>query len=340
MINCRMIILFRNWEAGFQPAFFALVMSLGILSISSLLNGFILLSDILFYTAVTVFIVEATLLLAAVLKNGNKLPCSTYECRYGAFTISSGLSVLLTRLSMEGVENSPLNLATNLVILVILIAAVRPGLLGKIRNSGGKVDSGLSNYSIAILAYSIALLHSFPDGTYYSNLIGLGAILAAILSMSSFFRFQGGLFRTYLSGHLNGIIANGSIFINMGFPALCATFIFQAIQAFRGLLSHEYESLLLLFALGLWIYSTAWYPFAIRLYLHGNRTHDFRVSKFAIVFPTGVYSTATYLVSRAYYHGLQILSLIVLLAGIIVLLVILAELSFPLFASHRKTAEL
>ena len=238
-----MIILFRNWEAGFQPAFFALVMSLGILSISSLLNGFILLSDILFYTAVTVFIVEATLLLAAVLKNGNKLPCSTYECRYGAFTISSGLSVLLTRLSMEGVENSPLNLATNLVILVILIAAVRPGLLGKIRNSGGKVDSGLSNYSIAILAYSIALLHSFPDGTYYSNLIGLGTILAAILSMSSFFRFQGGLFRTYLSGHLNGIIANGSIFINMGFPALCATFIFQAIQAFRGLLSHEYENL-------------------------------------------------------------------------------------------------
>ena len=63
------------------------------------------------------------------------------------------------------------------------------------------------------------------------------------------------------------------------------------------------------------------------------------VSKFAIIFPTGVYSTATYFISRIYFNELQTLSIVVLIAGIIVLLVILGELMSPPFAIHRKTAE-
>jgi tellurite resistance protein TehA-like permease len=339
MINFRMIGLIGNGRIKFQPAFFALVMSMGILSISSLLNGFNLLSNILFYTAVVVFIAEAALLLAWMIKGGSKQICGPFECGYGAFTISSALSVLLTRLSMDGLENFDLTLATDFAILVFIVSVIRPGLLGKIRNSSGKVDSGLSNYPIAILAYSIVLLHSFPDGTHYSDLIAFAAVLAAIFSMLVFFRFQKYLFIIYLSEHIKGIVADGSIFINMGFPALCSIFIFQATQSFQGFLSHTSVSFLLLLALGLWMYSTVWYPLAIRLYLLGNRTHDFRVSKFAIIFPTGVYSTATYFISRAYFHELQILSIVALIAGIIVLLVILGELISPPFAIHRKTAE-
>ena len=339
MINFRMIGLIRNGGTKFQPGFFALVMSLGILSISSLLNGFDLLSDILFYAGVMAFIAEAALLLIWTVEGGSRKTCGTYECRYGAFTISSGLSVLLTRLSMDVIEVSPLALATDFALLVFIVAVIRPGLLGKIRNSSGKVDSGLSNYSIAILAYSIALLHSFPDGTNYSDLIAFGVVLAAILSMLVFFRFQRYLLRTYLSEHIKGIVADGSIFINMGFPALSSIFIFQAMQSLQGFLNNASVSFLLLLALGLWIYSTVWYPFAMRLYLLGDRTHDFKVSKFAIIFPTGVYSTATYFISKAYFHGLQILSIIILIFGIAVLLVILGELVSPHFVNHRKLAE-
>lgn len=331
MINSGMIRLIRNGGTKFQPAFFALVMSLGILSISSLLNGFVLLSLTLFYTAVAVFIAEAVLLLAAIFMGGSRQICGTSECNYGAFTISSGMSVLLTRHSMAGMGNSALDLAANFAILIILVMVIRPGLLGRIRNSGNKVDTAFSNYSIAILAYSIALLHSFPDGTYYSELIAFGAVFAGILSMFSFFMFQGGLFSAYTSERLHGINTDGSLFINMGFPALSIIFFSQFLLSFHGFLSHELESLLLFIELGLWIYSTVWYPIAIWLYTTKNRTHSFSASKFAIVFPTGVYSTATYIIFSTYLHNLYFLSFIILIAGIIVLLMILAELAYPLF---------
>ena len=129
MIKFRVIGLIRNGGTKFQPGFFALVMSLGILSISSLLNRFDLLSDILFYAGVMAFIAEATFLLIWTVEGGSRKIGGTYECRYGAFTISSGLSVLLTRLSMDVIEVSPLAMATNFALLVFIVAVIRRGCL-------------------------------------------------------------------------------------------------------------------------------------------------------------------------------------------------------------------
>ncbi len=313
--------------AIFQPAFFALVMSLGILSTSSFLNGFILLSDVLLYAAAIAFISGAVVILAKTASHTIRGICRTYECRYGAFTISSGLSVMLTRIAIGNAGNLSFNIVEDFVLLVVLIGIITPAMFGKIINSQGKIDSGLTNYPIAILAFSIALLHTFPDGSLYSHVVTYIALAAAVLSILIFFRFQLTLLITYAGNRLKNIVTDGGIFINMGYPALCSIFFVQAVQSLEGSISTGFTTLVLLISLSFWIYSTAWYIPAIIAYVTGNGNHHFVTSKFAIVFPAGVYSTATYMISRIYFHYLERLSVMVLFGGLAVLLVVLVELA-------------
>ncbi|MEM0157414.1 MAG: hypothetical protein QXN26_05045 [Thermoplasmataceae archaeon] len=329
-----------NEGAKFQPAFFGLVMSLGILSTSSLLNGFTILSDILLYSAAIAFIFGAFVILAKTANRTIRGICRTYECRYGAFTMSSGLSVMLTRLAMGNAESLSFNIVEDFALLVILISIIRPAVLGKIRNSVGKVDSGLTNYPIALLAFSITLLHSFPEGSFYSYFTVYIGVATAVFAMLVFFRFQAGLFKTYAFDGLTNVMTDGGIFINMGYPALCSIFLFQAVQSLGSGMNPVSKTLILLIPLVFWIYSTAWYIPAIIAYITGNRDHSFITSKFAIVFPAGVYSTATYMISTTYFHYLESLSVIVLFGGISVLLVILAEFAYSFLMPAKGAVQL
>ncbi len=299
---------------------FALSMSLGIISVSAHDNGLEVLS--LAFLVIDVFsvLLLTGFFILKLLSSHNAPACDDRACRYGLFSAVAAAAILTLRLSYTGID---IPIFPYILLPLFLLGAClvsRPAFPIEIYNASGKVDTSLTIFPISMLSVAIAILH---QGTVFQ----LFATLIGALSMIIFFAFQFRFLVSLISRGLNSVNRSGTLFINFGFPALSSIFL-QLLSHLpdNGGIFHIYEFCFLL-SLILWALATVLLPIIVAIYLTGPRTFRFETSKLSMVFPMAVYSGSTFLLSSSLGILMIAISLAMLFSSIAVLVVLVGEIA-------------
>ncbi len=299
---------------------FALPMSLGIISVSAHDNGLETLS--LAFLVIDVFsvIVLTGFFLLKLLSAHNTPACDDTACRYGLFSAVAAAAILTLRLSYTGMD---IPIFSYILLPLFLLGAYlvsRPVFPINIHNASGKVDTSLAIFPISILSVAIAILHQGTGFQLFATLLGA-------FSMIIFFAFQWRFLASLISRGLNSVHRSGALFINFGFPALSSIFL-QLLSHLpdNGGIFHFYEFYFVL-SLILWSLAMVLLPIMVAVYLTGPRNISFETSKLSMVFPMAVYSESTFLLSSSLGILMAAISLAMLFSSIAVLAVIIAEIA-------------
>lgn len=302
-------------------SWFALSMSLGIISISAYYNGLETLSLGFLYTDIVAILALTGWFLIMVLKTHNRPTCQSTACRYGLFSAVAAASILAVRLSYSGIEIPWLYYMLLSLFLLAAFLISKPSFPLQIWNEMGKIDTSLSIFPISMLSVAIATSASGMGFQAFASVLGT-------LSIIIFFVFQGRLMASIFEHGLEEICASGALFINFGFPALSAIFFHQLsnqVLIYGMLPIHE---LLILLSVILWSWATVLFPVMAAIYLASSSGIRFATSKLAMVFPIAVYSVSASLLSSKLGTVMETISLAFLFSSIAVLAVLAMELTY------------
>jgi tellurite resistance protein TehA-like permease len=294
-----------TWLASLHPAYFALVMATGIVSVAAHLSGFRAIGLGLFALNVLFYLVLWALYLLRAVRHPRAVwaDLSSHGRGVGYFTMIAGTCVLGTQFVVLG-ENPDVGLVlfglgvllwVALIYTVFTLLTVRsdkPTLASGI--NGGWLVAIVAAQSVSILGSQLAPhLGDAQDATlFFSLVMWLGGGMLYIWTISL-------IFYRYTFFEMNPADLAPPYWINMGAVAistLAGTFLVSRSPdaAFLAALLPFTKGLTLLF----WATATWWIPMLVTLgvWRHGVRRFPLRYDPlyWGAVFPLGMYTVCTY----------------------------------------------
>jgi tellurite resistance protein TehA-like permease len=295
--------------ANLHPAYFALVMATGIVSIAAYLLGFALIGRSLFALNVVFYLVLGALTVVRLLRYPGRMLADLLDHNrcVGFFTTVAGTCVLGSQIWLM-LQNHTLAVATwclGIVLWALLNYAVFTGLTVKVQKpplaqgiNGGWLVAVVATQSVSVLGSQLAAGMGRPDLVLFFSLVmwlGGGMLYIWIISL---------IFYRYTFFTLEPSDLAPPYWINMGAMAistLAGTMLILAGQ--ESPLLQQIMPFLKGFTLFFWATATWWIPMLVIL---GAWRHIYRGFPLAYdplywgaVFPLGMYTACTLQLSRA-----------------------------------------
>jgi tellurite resistance protein TehA-like permease len=299
-----------------HPAYFAMVMATGIVSIACLLTERLLLARVLFWLNIPFYLILWALFIRRCIRFPDRVRADllSHGRSVGFFTIVAGTCVLGTQVLLIG-KSWPLAaalwafgiallmLCTYGIISILTIKEAKPGLAEGI--NGGWLLPVVAGQSVAVLGAQLA--QGFAVAHQQSVLLfclviwlGAGMLYVWIISLI-FYRY------TFFTIHPSDLAP--PYWINMGAVAistLAGTMLLAAAQ--RSPLLTELVPFIKGITLLFWSTATWWVPMLIILgvWRHIYRRFPLRYDPlyWGAVFPLGMYTACTYRVTQVMSAGL------------------------------------
>ena len=275
-------------------------MASGILSISAFHHHFYDLSLVLYVVSILLLIIIGIpsfwVTKDIVWKNND------YHWKFNRYTLISGIAVVITRTLI--LSQYFLFSYASILIFLISIASALVFTFHEVIHKNFAIDSAhfsQLNVSVAIASSSIAFMTGISNVTTPTGWFVLYiAFFGVLLSLLFYFAFVALNISKLLQGKYSIGNIDGTLWISMGLPALISL-------AFYSLTKIIPEPFLFLFSLVTELYLWLWFLATAMLIpvtaisilkIYHVRRIRYHPSLWAVVFPTGVYSFDTTLISR------------------------------------------
>jgi len=296
--------------ADFPPAYFAIVMATGIVSIASHFLGFSLVSGLLFGLNIVCYIVLWIFTCARIFFYPQRFfaDLKNHTTGVGFFTIVAGSCVL-------GSQFVVLMKAFKLATALLVIGIISWGLLiyfvftlFTVRTEKPSIESGINGvWLVAIVAtQSISILSSLIVSRFpgFENLILFFSFCMFLVGGMLYFLIITLIFYRFMFFTLKPEALGPPYWINMGAVAIStlagASLILNSDQlALFHMLSPFIIGVTLLF----WAVGTWWIPYLLLLgawrYIIGRIKFTYDPQYWGMVFPLGMYTTCTFQLAKA-----------------------------------------
>ena len=275
------------------------VMASGILSISAYHHHFYDLSSLLY--VVSIFLLVLICIPSFWITRDLIWRNTDYRWKFNRFTFISGISVIITRTLMV-TQSIPVSYLS----LMVVYAAIISSLIFTLKEIAGRKlvadDAHFSqlNIGVAVASSSVAFTFGVPLIKPIPAVISLyTAVFAVLLSLILYSLFVALNIEKFLKGRYNINNIDGSLWISMGLLALISVS-FYSLIGIGGAESPLQVKWIYDISFWLWVLATAaLVPVAVLSLnrLRKSLNFNYHPSLWAVVFPTGVYSLDTTIIS-------------------------------------------
>ena len=296
----------RNRPQPFYSGYFAAVMATGIISTGLFLYHYRWLSNTLLVVAVCFYLILWAVYVGRTLKTPSEMwkDLINPTTAFGFLTIVAGSNVLAVRFLLAhwitlSVALGIIGLVTWSILSYMIMTALIIGPAVEVTSvNGGWLIAIVAEQSIA--TYLAAMSDLVP---HYTTILFLVATTFWAMGLMFYLIFIGWIMNRLLFQRITFHDLQPPYWINMGATAI------TALASSRLLSIHAHAAILLTLApflegitLMIWAWGSWWIPLLIILgvwkYWWGHEKVDYHPSQWSIVFPLGMYATATTTMSR------------------------------------------